>query len=226
MCRLRFFPSNLGSLGKIFSQIFSCWLWKSKLPHWGEDHVAGSGCRVTSVSGEHPCWQFARKQAPRPHSSKDQNSAKQQSARRDQVSCETQNPGNTLISMCWDLKQRTKRPCTRFPNHRNYNIINVCSLKLCVDLVSERRLIPEVKTWGLQHCGFENDGFNVILKMRSFLSGHLSFINSVKIFIKCLLCPNGFMLSAEWVQRVSENTKVEKALGAAGPALGLKILNM
>lgn len=103
----------------------------------------------------------------------------------------------------------------------------MCSFKLlslwCFSI--QQKTNTEVKTGGLRHYGFENNGFEMLLKMRSPLSGHLSFINSFKLCMKCLLCSHRYCARCGDTGQ-EEIGRVRSPWGIASLAPGLKILQM
>lgn len=137
----------------------------------------------------------ARKQAPRP-SYKAWDSAKSQWVRRDWAS---EDPDDTLISVCDDLKQRTQRLCARVLNHGITTWLNLCSFKLLSVwwCSMQQKTSTEVKTGGLQHYGSENNGFKCHLKWDHFsLDISHSLIHS-KYCLNVYFVPVGIVLGAE-----------------------------
>lgn len=79
-----------------------------------------------------------------------------------------------------------------------------------------RKLIQKPKEQNFQDYGFGNNGFKMLLEIRSFFFGCLSFIYSFKIFIKCLLRSYRYYARC-WAYKVSKSRKVGKTRGNGKP---------
>lgn len=179
------FSSHLGSLGKFFSPHILLFWW-NQLPSWGEGCVAGSGRHPLQAESA-PCWQPENGPLGPPVTNGIWPRTSESEETGPQMRPKTQTTPCLQSVRPWAKDPKTMCP---IPESQNYDIINSCTSKLrnLWWFMMQQKTNTEVKTEHLQHYGFKNNGFEMLLKMISFFSGHLSFINSFKIFINCLLC--------------------------------------